>query len=289
VLLTGAGGQLGREFGRARPEAVELVSMDGSDLDITRSDDVAAALADVSPRVVVNAAAFTAVDRAEDEPQRAYAVNAEGVAHLAESVRANRARLVHVSTDFVFDGMSERPYRPIDEPRPLSVYGRSKLAGEESASKILGDQASVVRTSWLYTSQGRNFVTTMLRLMAEKDELAVVDDQVGSPTWAALLAEALWGVALRRDMPGVWHWTDGGNCTWFEFARAIQEEATTRGLLARSTRIRPVATAEFPARAVRPAYSVLDSSATRTTLSLEAVPWRLALGRMLDEMVKADG
>jgi dTDP-4-dehydrorhamnose reductase len=284
ILLTGAGGQLAAELERAAPPDVDLVPLGIAQLDVRRPAAVAATVEAVAPDVVVNAAAYTAVDRAEDAADAAFAVNAEGVAHLATAARDCGARLVHLSTDFVFDGAARRPYRPQDPTAPLSVYGRSKTAGEHHARDILGERCTIVRTSWLYSRFGHNFVRTMLRLMAEREVLDVVDDQEGSPTWAAPLAGVLWRIVRRRDLPGIWHWCDAGSCTWFGFARALQEEALERRLLSRPIELRPIATADFPARARRPAYSVLDATATREALGLAAEPWRSALGRMLDEM-----
>jgi len=287
VLLTGAGGQLARELAASRPAGVELAALTASELDVADAASVAAAVRDRAPEVVINAAAYTAVDRAEAEEAAAFAVNAQGVAHLAAAAAGRGARLVHLSTDFVFDGQAREPYRPSAAAAPLSAYGRSKLAGEQRALEILGERATIVRTSWLYSSRGRNFVTGMLDLMAEREALSIVDDQQGSPTWAALLAAALWSVARRADMPGVWHWADGGACSWFVFARAIQEAAVARGLLARAIPLAPIATRDYPTAARRPAYSVLDTTATYGRLGLTPVPWRTALGRMLDEMLPA--
>jgi dTDP-4-dehydrorhamnose reductase len=285
VLLVGAGGQLANELEASIPAGVEVSALSEIELDITDAASTTAAVADSTPEVVINAAAYTAVDAAEEETVAASAVNVEGVAHLAAAAASRGARLVHVSTDFVFDGQARRPYRPQDDPRPLSVYGRTKLAGEVRAQEILGERATIVRTSWLYSSRGSNFVTGMLDLMAQRSALRIVDDQKGSPTWAALLARALWRVAAREDMPGIWHWADGGGCSWFVFASAIQEEAIARGLLDKAIPLSPIPTSEYPTPAQRPAYSVLETSATYRALGATPVPWRAALGRMLDEMI----
>ena len=202
---------------------------------------------------------------------------------LAAGAAKAGARFVHISTDFVFDGLAKAPYKPDDAAAPVSVYGLSKLAGERAAREAM-PAATIVRTSWLYSSHGRNFVTNMLRLMDEREGLRVVVDQMGSPTWSRPLADALWSIASREDMPGIWHWCDAGRCSWYEFACAIQDEALDRRLLSRRIPIQPVATAEFPTDAERPAMSALDDSATRASLGIEPMPWRVALGRMLDEM-----
>lgn len=287
VLLTGAGGQLGSEFVRAAPEAADLVALGRDEFDVRDHVAIEATLERLAPEVVVNAAAYTAVDQAESDAETALSVNAAAVEKLAAGAATRGARLVHISTDFVFDGRNSTPYKPADVPHPMSVYGRSKLAGERQALEVL-PSATVVRTSWLYSALGRNFVTNMLRLMAERDELRVVTDQVGSPTWALPLAEALWRIVGRDDMAGVWHWCDAGQCSWYDFACAIQQEARDRGLLADRIPIHPVTTAEFPTAAERPAMSALDDSATRAALGIRALPWRVALGRMLDEMTEKD-
>jgi len=193
------------------------------------------------------------------------------------------ARLIHVSTDFVFDGSATEPYRPDAQANPLSEYGASKLEGESQA--LASPPATIVRASRLYSSRGHNFVTSVLRKMREDEELSVVDDQVGAPTSSSGLAGVLWRFAARPELTGVWHWSDGGSCSWYQWALTIQEQALARGLLERAVPIRPVPTSEYPTPAARPAYSVLDSSATCTALAIQQVPWEDALGSMLDEMV----
>jgi dTDP-4-dehydrorhamnose reductase len=288
VLLIGAGGQLGREISRSQPQDVELAPLDHEALDVTDGEAVARIVGRSAPDVIINAAAYTAVDRAESEEAEAFAVNAAAVGCLASSAAAAGCGLIHVSTDFVFDGSKRTAYAPTDTPRPMSAYGRSKLEGERLAAAALPG-ATIVRTSWLYSAYGRNFVTTMLGLMRQGRELRVVADQTGSPTWAAGLAEVLWRLAAGDERAGIWHWCDGGTCTWFDFACAIEEEARERGLLAAAVPIRPITSAEFPSAAVRPAMSALDSSATAAASGLEQVPWRVALARMLDEMRELEG
>ena len=283
ALITGAGGQLGRELAAAAPSDIEIVALDHGSLDITDEQRVHARVADAAPDLILNAAAYTAVDRAEGEPDQAEAVNARGVGFLADAAADSGARFIQVSTDFVFDGFASTPYQPGDEPHPLSAYGTSKLAGEQAALLLAG--ATVVRTSRLYSRFGRNFVTAMLDRMANRDELFVVDDQLGSPTWGAALAEVLWGFATRPDLTGIWHWSDAGTCSWYEWASAIQQEALQRAVLPHELPIHPVAAAEYPTRATRPAYSVLDSSQTVAALRKRQRPWREALGSMLDQMV----
>lgn len=286
VLLAGAGGQLGRELVRSAPEGCLLRALDRAALDVTDTAAVERAVAETAPEMVINAAAYTAVDRAEQEPELAFAVNAGGAENLARAAARAGARFIQPSTDFVFDGTAGQPYRPSDPPRPLGVYGASKLEGEERALAVTGGRALVLRTAWLYAAGGRNFVHTVLRLAAARGELTIVDDQVGTPTWAAGLARAIWRAATRPQVAGVHHWTDGGVASWYDFAVAIVEEAAAAGLLARPAAVQPIATADYPTPARRPAYGVLDKRPTWRALDLRPVHWRAALRDMLHEVTR---
>lgn len=284
VLVTGAAGQLGRALGGTAPAGWTVCGYDADELDITDAAAVRERVEAVRPAIVVNAAAWTAVDRAEAEPEAAYAVNARGAANVARAAAAAGARVVHVSTDFVFDGSIGRPLTPDDPVNPLGVYGRTKLEGEREVLAATDGAAVVVRTAWLYAAEGTNFVRTMLRLMAERAEVRVVADQIGTPTWARSLAGAIWTVAARPTVRGVHHWTDAGVASWYDFAVAIQEEALAAGLLARAVPVRPIASTEFPTPARRPAFSVLDKRATWEALGVEAEHWRVNLRHMLKEL-----
>jgi dTDP-4-dehydrorhamnose reductase len=241
-------------------------------------------VAGCAPDVIVNAAAYTAVDGAETKPDLAVEINAEGAGLLARAAERSGARLIHVSTDFVFDGTATEPYTPRAEPRPLGVYGHSKLAGECRVREVLPLHSVIVRTAWVYSRFGNNFVKTMLRLMSERDALRVVDDQTGAPTWARGLAEVLWGFAERPEAHGIYHWTDGGRCSWHEFACEIQTRAVALGLLDRHIDIEPIPSSEYPTPARRPAFSVLDLSATESLLQCRAKPWQTQLQSMLKEL-----
>lgn len=279
VLITGSNGQLGRALQTTAPATTELTAVDSQRLDIVDADAVRAFVAGLAPDLIINAAAYTAVDRAEDDEARATALNATAVRHLAIAANAVGARLIHVSTDFVFDGTSSRPIPPEAVPNPRSAYGRTKLAGEIAA----GSTAMVVRTAWVYGSQGHNFVRTMLRLMAERETVSVVADQIGTPTWATSLAEALWSLDAAGET-GLHHFTDSGVASWYDFAVAIQEEAVQLGLLNRAVPIIPVATHDYPTPAIRPAYSVLDKTKTFAAIGGPAPHWRVNLRRMLEEL-----
>jgi dTDP-4-dehydrorhamnose reductase len=289
VLVVGAGGQLGQELQRTVPAGVECVPMSRAQLDIADATAVAKCLTDLTPQLVVNAAAYTAVDKAESEPEAAASGNALGPATLAQACARQEIRCIHISTDFVFDGNSSQPYRPEAPTAPLGEYGRSKLAGELAVQSAL-PAALILRTGWVYSSFGSNFVKTMLRLMGERDELAVVADQVGTPTWAHGLAEAVWAAAARPSLQGIYHWSDAGVCSWYDFAIAIYEEARALGLLSRPVKILPIPAADYPTPAQRPAYSVLDKTNSWRDFDLEGVHWRRQLRAMLKDFKElADG
>jgi len=282
VLVLGAGGQVASAVIAAAPANHQVAARSRAELDIADASAAARAIAASGAQWVVNAAAYTAVDLAEDQPAQAIAVNDTAVGVLAAAASAAGCRLLHLSTDFVFDGKSNRAYLPSDPPNPLSVYGASKLGGER---QVLGAAAGIVlRTAWVYAAAGRNFVLTMLRLMRDRETLAVVCDQIGTPTWASGLAAAIWGL-IETDAPGgVYHWTDLGVASWYDFAVAIQDEALERGLLSRAVPITPIASAAYPTRARRPAFSVLDSGATRALIEAPARHWRHNLRTLLDEL-----
>ncbi|MEW6446128.1 MAG: dTDP-4-dehydrorhamnose reductase [Pseudomonadota bacterium] len=283
VLLTGAHGQLGWELQRSRPAHIELHAHDADTLDITDAEAVRAMIEAVKPTWIINAAAYTAVDKAESDTPAAHAVNAEGPRLLAEAARAAGARMAQISTDFVFNGGQGRPYLPDDATAPLGVYGATKLNGERAVRETLGAHALVLRTAWVYSTHGHNFVKTMLRLMRERDQLGVVADQIGSPTWAHGLAQTLWQ-AVRTGLGGVHHWTDAGVASWYDFACAIHDEARALGLLERDTAIRPIRTQDYPTPAARPSYSVLDKTSTWQALSIDApAHWRTQLRAMLHD------
>lgn len=280
VLLLGAGGQLGRLVRDAAAEPLRLQAFGSAELDITDVEQLRRACEAYQPDLIINTAAYTAVDQAESDQARAFAVNAQGPANLA-AVAPPETRLVHVSTDFVFDGRSRRPYRPDDETAPLGVYGQSKLEGEQALLAARPD-STVLRTAWLYAAEGGNFLNTMLRLMATRDELRVVADQTGAPTSAHTLAEVIWRLALADAAGGVYHWTDGGSCSWYDFAMAIQEEALALGLLTDAIPVHPISSEDYPTPAQRPAYSVLDRSRTIDATGFRGRFWREELVRVLE-------
>jgi dTDP-4-dehydrorhamnose reductase len=282
VLITGASGQLGRELQTTAPGPIELLAYDHARLDIADEAQVMETVQATAPTLVINAAAYTAVDRAEQEPEKAFAVNAKGTANLAQAAAVCNIRLMHISTDFVFGGDTQWLHGTDDPAAPVNTYGASKRAGEESVCNIMGEQACILRTAWVYSAHGHNFVKTMLRLMGERDSLGVVCDQIGTPTWARGLAMACWHAAAL-GMTGIHHWTDAGVASWYDFAVAIQEEALALGLLTRAIPVYPIDTKAYPTPAPRPASSVLDKTKTWQGFGQTADHWRVSLRGMLQE------
>lgn len=287
VLVTGAGGQVANALVRLKPARVEVLAPGRAELDVGDAAAVARQIAALRPDMVINAAAYTAVDKAESEAAEALRINGEGPGHLARAARKQGARLLHISTDFVFDGRASKPYRPDAPTAPLGAYGRSKLEGERRVLEETAGEALVLRTAWVYAAQGRNFVLTMLRLMGERGTVRVVQDQVGSPTWADSVARALWAAADNTAFRGVHHWTDAGTASWYDFALAIAADARQLGLLHAPVEVFPITTAEYPTPARRPAYSALDCSSTEAALRISRAPWRDNLKKMLTELKNA--
>ncbi len=296
VLLTGAAGQLGQELIASRPPEVELIACSRGELDLADADACRAAVQQHRPDWVLNAGAYTGVDKAESEPELAAAVNAGAPAAFAEALAATGGRLLQVSTDFVFNGAQGSPYRPEQRLDPLGVYGATKAAGEAAALQLPG--ARLLRTSWVYGPVGKNFCRTMLRLHALKaaagESLGVVADQVGCPTSTLTLAAACWraiGVgadpAADPSGPRILHWSDAGVASWYDFAVAIGELGVEAGLLERAARVKPLTTADYPTPAQRPSYSLLDCTASRAALGLEPLHWREGLAEVLRCMAAA--
>lgn len=279
VLVTGAAGQLGRALQETCPAGIELVAAGRGELDLADAPAIRSHVENIRPDVVINAGAYTAVDRAESEPALARAINADAVAAIAAACAAHGTRMVQVSTDFVFDGTAARPYRPADATAPLSVYGATKRDGEEAALR-LAPRCLVLRTAWVYAVEGRNFVATMLRVMRSGKPLRVVCDQIGTPTFAPNLARATWAM-IARDATGILHYTESGVASWYDFAVAIQEEALQLGLLSAPVAIEPIASAEYPTPARRPGFSVLDKTETTRLLGEAPEHWRAALRKMM--------
>ncbi len=293
LLLLGANGQLGTELRRSLAPLGDVViaTQDGiqgeapcETADFGRPESLRTLVERIAPDIVVNAAAHTAVDRAEQEPDLSFLINAEAPGVLAQACKRHDALLVHYSTDYVFDGRGARPYREADETTPNSVYGASKRAGEQAVQGS-GCRHLIFRTAWVYAAHSNNFLRTMLRVGAERDELRVVADQIGTPTPAALIADTT--AQVLRQAPrtsGIWHLTASGHTSWHGFAEAIFAGAVARGLLARAPRVTAITTADYPTPAARPAYSVLDCSALQRGFGIALPDWREGLDRVLDEL-----
>ena len=293
VLLLGANGQVGHELQRALAPLGQVAATtrsgilpDGSACEVAdfdQPDSLAVLLQRIRPDVVVNAAAYTAVDRAEEDRDAAWRANAEAPCVLARWCAQASVPLVHYSTDYVFDGQGKRAYREEDITSPLGVYGASKLAGEEAIGAA-GGRHMIFRTAWVYASHGQNFLRTMLRVGAEREELRVVADQVGTPTPAALIADVT-AQAIQHPtaLSGTWHLTANGETSWHGFAEAIFEEAQARGLISQRPRVLPITTAEYPTKAQRPAYSRLDTTRLQADLGIVLPDWREGLARVMGE------
>ncbi|MDC0664166.1 dTDP-4-dehydrorhamnose reductase [Marinobacter sp. SS21] len=276
VVITGAEGQLGRCLkDQLFCTSHSVFSLSRNDLDITDSETVMKRIVKLQPDVIINAAAYTAVDKAEADADTAWAVNALAVENLASAANKVEALLVHVSTDYVFDGLSNRPYRETDPVNPSGVYGASKLAGERAAQ--LAVQHAIVRTAWVFSEYGHNFLKTMMRLAGERESLSIVNDQTGTPTYAGDLAVAL--IQLSETFPGngVYHFSGGEACTWFDFACAIFETCTELSDEFAAPQLTPIPSTEFPTPASRPAYSVLDGQRLMSKASVSSGNWRNAL------------
>ena len=281
LVVIGKSGQLAWEIARLVPEAMCLGR---DDIDITSGEDIAAKLGLINPDAVINASAYTAVDKAESDEENAYLLNQTAVANLAKYCKSNNVFFVHVSTDYVFNGEKGSPYTVDDAIEPQGMYGKTKAAGEAEVTSVLPAASAILRTSWVYSSHGNNFVKTMLRLMAEKPQLGVIDDQIGSPTWAKGLARACVEAASQRTV-GVYHWSDEGVCSWYDFAIAIQQLGLEKGLLQQAVPVKPIPSSAYPTPAKRPHYSVLDKTLTRETFTSPLNHWREQLSAMMDELV----
>ncbi len=283
VLLLGSNGQLGWELQRTCPDNISLSACDFPKVDLCSTDSIRQCINSTAPSCIINTAAYTAVDKAEQEKELAYRINHSAVLDIAKLCKKNKISMVQISTDFVFNGQSFKPYQPDDIPGPESVYGRSKFEGEKEILNILGNKALLIRTAWLYSSHGNNFVKTMLNLMAVKQRLNVIDEQIGTPTWANGLARAIW-TSIQKNILGTFHWTDAGVASWYDFAIAIQEEGLQAGLLKKNIPVLPVPSHLFPTPAKRPMYSVLDKTFFWQDTGIEPRHWRVQLRAMLKEL-----
>ncbi|MEG4277417.1 dTDP-4-dehydrorhamnose reductase [Microcoleus sp. MON1_C1] len=288
ILLAGGSGQLAQELQPILLSSGEVIAVDRTHLDLSQPESIRQAMAEIQPNLVVNAGAYTAVDKAESEPELANAVNGIAPGILAEECEKLGASLIHFSTDYVFDGSHGSAYLETDSTNPLGTYGKSKLAGEEAIRKA-GNRHIIIRTAWVYGNGGKgNFVKTMLRLGKEREEIRVVADQIGSPTWTGDLAEAISQIIPRLgpESFGTYQYTNSGVCSWYDFAIAIFEEAAQLGFPLKIQRVIPITTSEYPTPAKRPAFSVLSTVKISALLGTYPPHWRQGLRQMLAREVK---
>jgi dTDP-4-dehydrorhamnose reductase len=283
ILLTGADGQLGHELQQTLMPLGEVIALTRQELDLSQGEHIRQLVQQIQPAIIVNSAAYTAVDKAESEVHLAQAVNGTAPTIMAEEAEKIGALLLQVSTDYVFDGKKNTPYLETDLTYPLSSYGKSKLAGEVGIQQVT-DNYLILRTAWVYGVYGKgNFVKTMLRLGQDREELRVVADQVGSPSWAKDIAEAI-AQLLQSETTGIYHFTNSGVVSWYDFAIAIFEEARALGFPLKVQRVIPITTADYPTPAVRPAYSVLSGKKITETLGDYPPYWRDSLRKMLKQL-----
>jgi dTDP-4-dehydrorhamnose reductase len=297
ILLTGKNGQVGAELATFLPCMGDVAAFDRSELDLSKPGHIRQTIRDVRPSIIVNAAAYTSVDQAEKEEKQAHIINVNAPALMAEEAKRIGALLVHYSTDYVFDGSSSHPYDEAEHPNPINVYGRTKLAGEE-AIRAVGVPHLILRTAWVYGTRGRNFLLTILRLATEREELKIVRDQFGAPTWSREIAKGTASILTQlaeqgqqavSSVSGTYHMTAAGKTSWFEFAEAILEETSrlprgipwfetaTKGQPLVTRRVAAITTPEYPTPARRPAFSVLSNSRLKKVFGLELPDWKLQL------------
>ena len=291
LLLTGCNGQLGSTFSALYRDSelvsqYEFSSVDIEQVDLMSKESILSNLSLNNPSIIVNCGAYTSVDKAEEEPDIAFKINDLAISIIADWVKDNGSRLIHISTDFVFDGAKESPYQPKDRTSPLGIYGMTKLGGERHIGDLLPKDGLVLRTSWLYSEFGQNFVKTMLTLMAERGEISIINDQIGSPTSAHSLVKVLFKIIENETSSGIFHWCDGASISWYEFALEIQEQAHNKGLLEKKIPVKPISSVDYSVVARRPAYSVLDCEATLSEFNVAVVDWKEELNNVITKIAK---
>lgn len=286
AVIIGKSGQVAWELMRSIPSNIDAVALGRDDINLFDEESISKTLSQIKPDIIINASAYTAVDKAEEDKEAAFALNGNAVGFLAKCAKQLDARFVHISTDFVFDGTNNTAYLTSDSPNPINVYGASKLAGEKAIESIYPENSVIVRTSWVYSSHGNNFVKTMLKLMQERDQLKVVSDQVGCPTSANGLAKFLWRLAQCDNFNNkvILHYSDLGISSWYDFAFEIYSQSTVKGLLKSPCLIEPITSSEFPTAASRPLFSVLKSEIE----AYQRSHWKLMLSIVLDELRSLD-
>lgn len=286
ILLIGSNGQVGQELQHILQPYGNIITVARPTIDLTQPDTIREVIRENQPQIIINAAAYTAVDKAESEPELASAINAIAPGIMGEEAAKLGSFLIHISTDYVFDGNHSRPYQETDATNPINVYGRTKLAGEQAVQNT-SSQYLILRTAWVYGTFGKsNFVKTMLRLGTQRPELRVVADQIGSPTWAKDIAKAIAQIIpkLSSEIVGIYNYTNSGVASWYDFAVTLVEEAQQLGYNLNVQRTVPISTAEYPTPAHRPSYSVLSTAKIAKVLETHPPHWRLSLKQMLTEL-----
>lgn len=284
IVVIGKSGQLAAELSYLASDQIDIICLGRHEIDIEDKNAIAAILSELKPNAVINAAAYTAVDLAETESDKVKQINGYCVGYLAEVCQALSLHLVHLSTDFVFNGTHSTPYRTDDAIAPVNTYGESKALGESLLLKAAPNNSCIIRTAWVYSTHGNNFVKTMLTLMENKPELGVISDQIGTPTYAKTLAQASLHAAMNQ-LTGIYHWTDQGVASWYDFAVAIQEIALDKNLISKKILIKAITTADYPTPAKRPHFSVLDKSQNANVFPAALiVHWRQQLNCMLNDL-----
>ncbi len=283
ILITGAGGQLGHETRLLlQKKGVHVIGIGRKDVDFSQPEQVAAYIASQRADWVINCAAYTQVDKAEDDAELAFRVNRDAAKAVAEGVQSYAGRLLHISTDFIFDGNRSHPYCEQDSANPLGVYGQSKWEGEQAVWKILPD-ATILRTAWVYGVHGNNFIKTILRLACEREELGIIDEQVGSPSWTFDISQAMYAL-IEKECSGIYHFTNEGVASWYDFALTAINEAKLLGFKLKIKRIKPIPARAYPTPAARPSYSVLSKEKIRAVLDYDIPHWQTSLGTMLQQL-----
>lgn len=286
IVVIGKSGQLAWELAQLADKEIEITCLGRDQIDVFCEQSITNALLKHQAHAVINACAYTAVDQAETDEKNAYQLNSNAVKNLAQVCKNLSLHLVHVSTDFVFNGDKGSPYLTNDPIEPLGVYGASKALGELEIRNTIPQYSCIIRTSWVYSTHGNNFVKTILKLMTDKPELGIISDQIGSPTYAKGLAKACL-LAAKNKICGIHHWTDAGVASWYDFAVAIQEIAIGKGLLSNTIPIKPIRTIDYPTPAARPSYSVLDKTSCNTAFAdLPLIHWRSQLSNMMNQLKK---
>ncbi|MDJ0660068.1 MAG: dTDP-4-dehydrorhamnose reductase [Crocosphaera sp.] len=291
ILLTGSDGQVGQDLQQTLIPIGEIIATNRQQLDLTSPDNIRQVIQETQPDIIINSAAYTAVDKAETEPELAVTINGIAPAIIAEEAQKIGAFLLHISTDYVFDGTKNTPYLETDNTHPLGVYGQSKLAGEQGIQKN-SDRYVILRTAWVYGTEGKgNFVKTMLRLGKEKEQLSIVADQVGSPTWSYDIANTITQILTKVNLAEtkeIYHFTNSGVASWYDLAMAVFEEAKIIGFPLNIKQVNPITTQEYPTPAKRPHYSVLSGKKSAKLLGYNAPYWRDSLKKMLNQFKRVE-